>query len=298
MNDARRTTTARASAGSSTSRKGSPSSRRPSPSSSWPSCWRVAFPTVPLFFGEQTSIQNTFGAVDQLVLASETVTRFVHEAVDDSPGGLASPFVSANANAVTFTANTGIAGVPEEVVVQVTNGAGGTRTFGMSLYPAATQQLPARRGGMHLRRRGQQHGAHQLPHERDGREPGLLLPAARGRVVRGTATGRGADDLGFGAHQRKQLHERERERADLGRVSWVTPSSSGSGPDCADPDRHRGGGGRGRDQGHHGEQLHRQLGRIRYDHGRLRQRVGPGPGDTVPTTLSRDASSGSGQLCP
>jgi len=26
-----------------------------------------AFPTVPLFFGEQTSIQNTFGAVDQLV---------------------------------------------------------------------------------------------------------------------------------------------------------------------------------------------------------------------------------------
>ena len=40
----------------------------------------VAFPAVPLFFGEQTSIQNTFSAVDQLVLASETVTRYVHEA--------------------------------------------------------------------------------------------------------------------------------------------------------------------------------------------------------------------------
>jgi len=101
-----------------------------------------AFPTVPLFFGEQTSIQNTFGAVDQLVLASETVTRFVHEAVDNSPGGLVSPFVSASANAVTFTANTGIAGAPEEVVVQVANGAGGTRTFGMSLYPATSGSCP------------------------------------------------------------------------------------------------------------------------------------------------------------
>lgn len=101
-----------------------------------------AFPTVPLFFGEQTAIQNTFGAVDQLVLASETVTRFVHEGVDNSPGGLASPFVSASSNAVTFTANTGIAGVPEEVVVQVSNGAGATRTFGMSLYPATTGSCP------------------------------------------------------------------------------------------------------------------------------------------------------------
>ncbi len=101
-----------------------------------------AFPTVPLFFGEQTSIQNTFGAVDQLVLASETVTRFVHEAVDDSPGGLASPFTSASSNAVTFTANTGIAGAPEEVLVKVTNGVSGTRTFGMSLYPATSGSCP------------------------------------------------------------------------------------------------------------------------------------------------------------
>jgi len=101
-----------------------------------------AFPTIPLFFGEQTSIQNTFGAVDQLVLASETVTRYVHEAVDNSPGGLASPFASANGNAVTFTANTGIAGAPEEVVVQVASGASGTRTFSMSLIPATKNTCP------------------------------------------------------------------------------------------------------------------------------------------------------------
>ena len=43
----------------------------------------VAFPTIPLFFSEQTSIQNTFGAVDQLVLASGL------DRVGDQPGGLA-----------------------------------------------------------------------------------------------------------------------------------------------------------------------------------------------------------------
>ena len=97
----------------------------------------VAFPTVPLFFGEQTSIQNTFSAVDQLVIASETITRFVHEGVDAWAATPASPFVSASANAVTFTSNTGNALGPQEVVIQVTNGVSGTRTFGMSLIPAS-----------------------------------------------------------------------------------------------------------------------------------------------------------------
>ena len=67
----------------------------------------VVLPTVTVFFSEQTTIQNTFGAVDQLVLASETVTRFVHEAVDASPNPPATPFVTASANAVTFTTNDG-----------------------------------------------------------------------------------------------------------------------------------------------------------------------------------------------
>jgi prepilin-type N-terminal cleavage/methylation domain-containing protein len=102
----------------------------------------IAFPTVPLFFGEETSVQNTFGAVDQLVLASETVTRFVHEAVDASPNPPATPFVSASGNAVTFTTNTGKSSGPEEDVVNVSNVAGGTRKFGMSLIPAANNTCP------------------------------------------------------------------------------------------------------------------------------------------------------------
>jgi prepilin-type N-terminal cleavage/methylation domain-containing protein len=97
----------------------------------------VALPTVPFFFGEQTAVQNTFTAVDQLVLASETVTRFIHEAVDASPNPPATPFLSANSNAVTFTTNTGRSSGPEEAVVQVTPVAGGTRKFGLSLVPAA-----------------------------------------------------------------------------------------------------------------------------------------------------------------
>jgi hypothetical protein len=107
----------------------------------------VALPTVTVFFHEQTTITNTFGAVDQLVLASETVTRFVHEAVDASPNAPATPFVSASANAVTFTSNTGQANGPEEVVVQVSNGAAGTRTFGLSLIPATPNTCPPSHAG-------------------------------------------------------------------------------------------------------------------------------------------------------
>jgi prepilin-type N-terminal cleavage/methylation domain-containing protein len=107
----------------------------------------IALPTVPLFFGEETSVQNTFGAVDQLVLASETVTRFVHEAVDASPNAPATPFVSASGNAVTFTTNTGKSSGPEKDVVNVSNVAGGTRKFGMSLIPAATGSCPPGGGG-------------------------------------------------------------------------------------------------------------------------------------------------------
>ena len=103
----------------------------------------VALPTVSVFFREQTTIQNTFGSVDQLVLASETVTRFIHEAVDASPPPSSStPFISASANAVTFTTNTGQANGPEEAVVQVAPGAGGTRTFGLSLIPAGFHTCP------------------------------------------------------------------------------------------------------------------------------------------------------------
>ncbi|HUI02420.1 MAG TPA: hypothetical protein VLZ77_02680 [Acidimicrobiales bacterium] len=102
----------------------------------------AAFPTVPLFFGQSTSVQNTYQSLDQLVLASEVVTRYIHEAVDPSPAAGTSPFASASANAVTFYANTGNANGPDKVVVQVSTDASGNRTFALDLYPPTADSCP------------------------------------------------------------------------------------------------------------------------------------------------------------
>ena len=92
----------------------------------------AAFPVVPLFFSEANTVQNTYGSLDQLVLASETVTRYVHEAVDPSPTATTYPFASASGNAVTFYADTGLSTGPEEVVVSVTS-SGDTRILPLAV---------------------------------------------------------------------------------------------------------------------------------------------------------------------
>jgi hypothetical protein len=100
----------------------------------------AALPTVPLFFNESATVQNTYAAVDQLVLASEVVTRYVHEAVAPAPAS--TPFATASANAVTFYTNTGNANGPMEAVAQVVNGPRGTKTFQLSLIPAVVGSCP------------------------------------------------------------------------------------------------------------------------------------------------------------
>ena len=102
----------------------------------------AAFPTVPLFFNEETSVQNTYQSVDQLVLASEVVTRYIHEAVDPSPSGSTYPFLIASANGATFYANTGNANGPDKVVVSVGTDASGNRTFQLNLYAPTANTCP------------------------------------------------------------------------------------------------------------------------------------------------------------
>ncbi|MGA2522253.1 MAG: prepilin-type N-terminal cleavage/methylation domain-containing protein [Acidimicrobiales bacterium] len=102
----------------------------------------AAFPVVPVFFRESTAVQNTYTAVDQLVLASEVATRFIHEAVDPSPTSTTFPFLSASANAATFYTNDGNANGPEKVVVSVSNGVGGTRTFTADIYVPTAGTCP------------------------------------------------------------------------------------------------------------------------------------------------------------
>ncbi len=99
----------------------------------------AAFPVLPVFFRESNIVQNTYQSVDQLVLASEVVTRYVHEAV--SPSSSTNPFSVANANNVTFYANTGKSTGPEKVVMQVTT-AGSVRTFLVNLYVANANTCP------------------------------------------------------------------------------------------------------------------------------------------------------------
>jgi hypothetical protein len=99
----------------------------------------AAFPTVPLFFGESTVVQNTYSSVDQLVLASEVVTRYIHEAV--APGPSVSPFASAAANGTTFYANTGNVNGPDKVVIQVT-ATPTTRTLSLELYAPVANSCP------------------------------------------------------------------------------------------------------------------------------------------------------------
>lgn len=89
----------------------------------------AAFPVTSVFFREANTVQNTYGAVDQLVLASEVVTRYIHEAVDPSPTSSTYPFLSASSNGVTFYADTGLSTGPEEVIVTVAPGTGGSRTL-------------------------------------------------------------------------------------------------------------------------------------------------------------------------
>lgn len=99
----------------------------------------AAFPVLPVFFRENNIVQNTYQSVDQLVLASEVVTRYADEAV--SPSSTANPFLAANANSNTLYANTGKATGPEKLVMQVST-VGAARTFGVNLYVANANSCP------------------------------------------------------------------------------------------------------------------------------------------------------------
>jgi prepilin-type N-terminal cleavage/methylation domain-containing protein len=99
----------------------------------------AAFPVLPVFFRESNIVSNTYQSVDQLVLASEVVTRYAHEAV--SPSSTTNPFLTANANSTTFYANTGKATGPEKLVMQVST-VGTARTFGVNLYVANANSCP------------------------------------------------------------------------------------------------------------------------------------------------------------
>ena len=99
----------------------------------------AAFPVLPVFFRESNIVQNTYQSVDQLVLASEVATRYIHEAT--APSATANPVLSANANTTTFYTNTGKTNGPQEVIMQVAT-AGTARTFKVNLYTPQANTCP------------------------------------------------------------------------------------------------------------------------------------------------------------
>jgi len=99
----------------------------------------LAVPTVTIVYGLTTTVQNTYSAVNQLVLASEAVTRYIHEGVASSSTD--TPFVSATADSVTFTADTGETAGPEKIVASVST-VGSTRSFDLTITPAQSSTCP------------------------------------------------------------------------------------------------------------------------------------------------------------
>lgn len=101
-------------------------------------------PVVTTFYRESTAVQRTYGAVDQVLLASEILNQYIREAVEPAPpvGGVpVPPFALATAAAATFYADTGEATGPQKIVAQVTS-ASGVSTFTVTGTPADANSCP------------------------------------------------------------------------------------------------------------------------------------------------------------
>lgn len=104
----------------------------------------VSVPSVDAFYHESTAISRTYAVVDEVVPATETLGRYLREAVQ--PGPSVAPFVNnvtdvTNAWNAAFYTDTGNANGPELVVTQLTTVAG-TDTFTMTMTQADAGSCP------------------------------------------------------------------------------------------------------------------------------------------------------------
>jgi prepilin-type N-terminal cleavage/methylation domain-containing protein len=100
----------------------------------------ITAPLVTAFYDVNGDVQQSFTATNDLVLASESITQYLHEAVAPCPTGSTkcstTAFSSASsptATSLTFYANTGNANGPVEVVITTT----GTTMSGVIYNPTA-----------------------------------------------------------------------------------------------------------------------------------------------------------------
>jgi prepilin-type N-terminal cleavage/methylation domain-containing protein len=88
----------------------------------------ITTPVVSAFYHVNQAVGQTYTNTDQVVLSSEEITQYLHEAVAPCPsdtketaseGCYTAPFAAATDNSMTFFANTNSSNGPSEVVIAV-----------------------------------------------------------------------------------------------------------------------------------------------------------------------------------
>lgn len=100
-------------------------------------------PVVMMYFDLNGDVQTTYSAVNQVILASEEITQYMHEAVAPCPSGTTAsgcstvPFGASTQSSLTFYANTNNTNGPSEVVIAIS---GSTMT--VKIYAATASTCP------------------------------------------------------------------------------------------------------------------------------------------------------------
>jgi prepilin-type N-terminal cleavage/methylation domain-containing protein len=85
----------------------------------------MTIPVVFVYFDLNTDVQQTYTATNQVILASEEITQYMHEAIAPCPststytGCSTVPFGASTQSSLTFWANTNNPNGPSEVVISV-----------------------------------------------------------------------------------------------------------------------------------------------------------------------------------
>jgi prepilin-type N-terminal cleavage/methylation domain-containing protein len=85
----------------------------------------ITTPVVAMFFDMNNDVQQTYSTANQDILASETLTQYLHEAVAPCPSGsvktgcYTTPYATANQSTLTFFANVNSSDGPAEVTISV-----------------------------------------------------------------------------------------------------------------------------------------------------------------------------------
>ena len=100
-------------------------------------------PVIIMYFDLNNDVQATYNATNQVILASEEITQYMHEAVAPCPSGTTASgcstvaFGASTQSSLTFWANTNNANGPSEVVISISGS-----TLTANIYKANANTCP------------------------------------------------------------------------------------------------------------------------------------------------------------